>query len=120
MRAAAAVVSRGPARDEDRPPVTPYTRCSTDDRDEAEQVITELYLPNRLDLSRGCAPLGMEVTGLRLRALTVSRLTYGRRVRLRTADAENFHVNIPLHCRAASRRGTGETATDYKRRRSVR
>ena len=38
----------------------------------------------------------------------------------RTADAENFHVNIPLHCRAASRRGTGETATDYKRRRSVR
>ena len=53
----------------------------------------------------------MEVTGLRLRALTVGRLTYGRRVRLRTADAENFHVNIPLRGRAASRSGTGEPVT---------
>jgi len=95
-------------------------RRATDDRDEAEQIVTELYLPNRLDVSKGSAPLGMNMAGLRLGALTAGRLTYGRRVRLRTADAENFHVNIPLHCRAASRRGTGETATDYKRRRSVR
>ncbi len=110
MGAAAGAESR-PGQDEDRPRVAPYTRRSTDDRDEAEQVITELYLPNQLDLSGGCAPLSMEVTGLRLRALTVARLAYGRRVRLRTADAENFHVNIPLHGRATSRSGTGETVT---------
>ena len=89
MSAAAAAESR-PGWDEDRPRVTPYTRRSTDDRDEAEQVITELYLPNQLDLSGGCAPLSREVTGLRLRAITVGRLTYGCRARLRTADAENF------------------------------
>ena len=53
----------------------------------------------------------MEVSGLRLGALTAGRLTYGRRVRLRTADAENFHVNIPLQGRAASRRGAGEAVT---------
>jgi AraC-like DNA-binding protein len=88
--------------------VTPYTRRATDDRDEAEQIVTQLYLPNRLDLAGDSAPLGMEVTGLRLGALTASRLTYGRRARLRTADAENFHVNLPLRGRAASRSGTGE------------
>ena len=91
--------------------MAPYTRRTTDDRDEAERIVSELYLPNRLDLSKGSAPLGMEVAGLRLGALTAGRLTYGRRVRLRTADAENFHVNIPLRGRATSRSGDGEPVT---------
>jgi AraC-like DNA-binding protein len=103
----AAAAGRGPSRDDNRSEVTPYTRRTTDDRDEAEQLVSELYLPNRLDLSRGDGSLGMEVSGLRLGALTAGRLTYGRRVRLRTAEAQNFHVNIPLHGRAASRSGTG-------------
>lgn len=91
--------------------MTTYTRRTTDDRDEAERVIADLYLPHRLDLSTDPAPLGMEVTGLRLGALTVGRLTYGRQVRLRTVDAENFHVNLPLRGRAASRSGSGEPVT---------
>jgi AraC-like DNA-binding protein len=41
-------------------------------------------------------------------ALTAGRVTYGRRVRLRTAEAENFHVNITLRGRAVSRSGSGE------------
>jgi AraC-like DNA-binding protein len=97
--------------DESQPRAMPYTRRWTDDRDEAERIVTDLYLPNRLDLSEGSAALGMEMAGLRLRALTVGRLTYGRRVRLRTADAENFHVNITLRGRAVSRSGSGEPVT---------
>jgi AraC-like DNA-binding protein len=85
-----------------------YTRRRTSDPDEAEQVISELYLPSRLDLSRGSAPLAMEVAALQLGALTAGRLSHGRRVRLRTADARNFHVNTPLRGRAASRRGSGD------------
>jgi hypothetical protein len=107
----AAAAGRGPSTEANSQSVTSYTRCTTGDRDEAERVITELYLPNRLDLSRGSARLDMEVAGLRLGALTVGRLTYGRRVRLRTVDAENFHVNIPLRGRAGSRSGTGEPVT---------
>jgi AraC-like DNA-binding protein len=103
----AAAAGRAPSRDDDPAGVTTYTRRTTNDRDEAEQLVAELYLPNRLDLSRGDGALGMEVSGLRLGALTAGRLTYGRRVRLRTTDAQNFHVNIPLHGRAASRSGTG-------------
>ncbi|WP_297617315.1 AraC family transcriptional regulator [Nocardioides sp.] len=86
-------------------------RTATDDRDEAERIVRDLYLPNRLDLSKGSAPLGMEVTGVRVGALTVGRLRYGRRVRLQTADAENFHVNLSLRGRASSRSGGGEPVT---------
>lgn len=103
--------SRGLGRDEDQRRVTSYTRRTTDDRDEAEQVITELYLPNELDLSGGSAPLHMEVSGLRLGALTAGRLSYGRPVRLRTADAENFHVNMSLRGRAESSNGADEPVT---------
>jgi AraC-like DNA-binding protein len=53
----------------------------------------------------------MNVATLRLGALTAGRLTYGRQVCLRTADAENFHVNIPLRGRAASRSGTDKPVT---------
>jgi AraC-like DNA-binding protein len=95
-----------------KPPQTlPHTRRTTDDRDEAERVISELYLPNRLELAKGSSALGMEVTVLRLGSLTAGRLTYGRDVRLRTADAENFHVNIPLRGRATSRSGSREPVT---------
>jgi AraC-like DNA-binding protein len=100
--------ARVPARDETHPRTMRHTRRTTDDRDEAERVITDLYLPNQLDLSGGSASLGMEVAGLRIGALTAGRLTYGRGVRLRTADAENFHVNIPLRGQAVSRSGTSE------------
>jgi AraC-like DNA-binding protein len=105
---AAAAGGCGWSRDESPRRVMPYTRRTTSDRDEAEELVAELYLPNRLDLARGSAPLDVEVTGLRLGALTAGRLTYGRWVRLRTADAENFHVNIPLHGRSVSRSGTGD------------
>ena len=84
------------------------TRRRTSDRDEAEQLISQLYLPSRLDLSRGDAPLAVDVAAVRLGGLTAGRISHGRRVRLRTADARNFHVNTPLRGRAASRRGTGE------------
>lgn len=104
----AAVAGRG--SDEEQVPQrqAPYRRHATYDRDEAESVITSLYLPNHLDLVTGPEPLSMEVTGLRLGALTAGRLTYGRRVRLDTEDATNFHINIPLRGVASSRNGRGE------------
>lgn len=106
-----AAAHRGASRGESQPTVTSYTRRTTDDRDEAERVIADLYLPNRLDLCEDPTPLGVEVTGLRLGALTAGRLTFGRPVRLQTADAANFHVNVPLRGRAASSNGSGEPVT---------
>lgn len=102
---AAAMGSGGPSSGWKRPRPTTHLRRRTDDRDEAETVVRELYLPNRLDLCDESVPLGMELAGLRLGALTVGRLSYGREVRLRTADAQNVHVNIPLRGRVRSRSG---------------
>lgn len=86
----------------------PFTRRATVDADEAETIIADLYLPNRLELPAGPDPLDMDVTGLQLGGLTASRLTYGRHVHLRTSEAENFHVNLPLQGRAISRNGAGD------------
>jgi AraC-like DNA-binding protein len=106
-----AAAERGRSGHEDQQRAAPYTRCATDDRDEAERIVAGLYLPNRLDLSRSPEPLDMHVSGLRLGALTAGRLAYGRAVHLRTADAEDLHVNMALRGRIASRSGTGEPVT---------
>lgn len=104
----AVVADRDPSEEETPPARATYRRHATNDREEAEQVITDLYLPHRLDPITGPDPLQMEVTGLRLGALTAGRLTYGRRVRLRTVDASDFHVNIPLRGRTLSSHGSSE------------
>lgn len=96
------------AADAEVRPTAGYTRRQTNDRDEAERVISELYLPSRLDLFGGNAPLSVDVAARHVGALTAGLLSHGRRVRLRTADAQNFHVNTPLRGRAASRRGSGD------------
>ena len=62
----AALVRRAAGREGNQPKERSYTRRKVNDRDEAEQIITDLYLPNRLDLTEDSAPLGMEVTGLGL------------------------------------------------------
>jgi AraC-like DNA-binding protein len=84
---------------------SPVTRVQTEDRDRAESVVGELFLPNRLDLRRGLEPLDMHFTGIRLGGLTVGRLSYGRSVVLTTAEAGDFHVNAPLSGQARSSGG---------------
>jgi AraC-like DNA-binding protein len=106
-----AAADREQSGDEKQHRGAPYIQRTTTDRDEAERLVTELYLPHRLDLDRGSEPLGMQVTRLQLGALTAGRLTYGRGVRLRTADAQDFHVNLPLRGRVASRSGQREPVT---------
>jgi AraC-like DNA-binding protein len=79
----------------------------------AEAAVSDLYLPNRVELTGGSAPLDFRMTGLRVGALTAGRLTYGRAVRLTTGAAENFHVNLPLRGRAVSRlRGRAPVHTE--------
>ncbi|MGO4255679.1 AraC family transcriptional regulator [Marmoricola sp. RAF53] len=76
----------------------------TRDFDEAQQIITEAYLPHRLLTTAG-AEIDMNLTSARLGDVTAGLLSYGQTVHLQTADATDFHVNVTVAGRAASRSG---------------
>jgi AraC-like DNA-binding protein len=77
--------------------------------DEAEEIISKHYLPNRLHLPRGCQSLEMDFAGLQIGATTTGRLSYGHRVRQLTGEAHNFHVNMPIRGHALSRCGQSKS-----------
>jgi AraC-like DNA-binding protein len=78
------------------------TIAQATDPDEAEDLLAGVYLPNRLQLVPGDAGINMELASVRFGTLTVGRLGYGRTLRLTTAEARQFHFNIPLAGRAIS------------------
>jgi len=80
----------------------------TADKTEAEHVVSEVYLPNRLDLLDHDTVLDMELTGMRLGAITAGRLSYGRNLRIVTGETQNLHVNLPLRGQAVSSSGRGD------------
>jgi AraC-like DNA-binding protein len=80
-------------------------RKSTRDPDEAEHIVTEAYLPNRL-LRTTSAGIDMELVSAQLGEVTAGLLSYGHLIHLQTADASQFHVNVTLEGRAASRSGS--------------
>lgn len=73
--------------------------------DEAEHLLASVYLPNRIQLVPGGAGINMELASVRFGTLTVGRLGYGRSLRLTTAEARQFHFNLPLAGRAISASG---------------
>jgi AraC-like DNA-binding protein len=79
-------------------------RKSTHDADEAEQIVAEAYLPNRL-LRSSSAEIDMELVSAHLGEVTAGLLSYGHAIHLQTGDTTQFHVNVTLEGRAASRSG---------------
>ncbi|WP_123918844.1 hypothetical protein [Georgenia muralis] len=63
---------------------------------QAEVLVRDAYLPNRLRVSPRRSRLDMSLAALRLGQLTVGRLGYGQEVRVVTDEATNFHVDVPL------------------------
>jgi AraC-like DNA-binding protein len=86
-------------------------RRRTDDLDEAQSVVTEVYLPNRPE-ALGAGRLNFSLDAIPLGSSTVGRLAYGVDLRLRTENASQYHVNVTLRGRAVSRTGNApERAT---------
>ena len=75
------------------------------DPDEAQRLVSQVYLPNWLSLPKRTGTVDMDFTAARLGGLTAGLLSYGESVRLVTAGATNFHVNLPLRGEANSRSG---------------
>jgi AraC-like DNA-binding protein len=68
----------------------------TENPDEAAALITQAYLPNRID-RLGTGPLDLRLDALRLESATVGLVSFGTEIRLRTVDATDYHVNLPVH-----------------------
>jgi AraC-like DNA-binding protein len=92
-------------------------RSRTRDLDHAESVLEELYLPVRIIPVRGA--VDMKLDALRLDTLTAGRLSYGHDVRLETAEAEHYHVNVPLSGYATSRSGSSKQITTSSQQAAV-
>lgn len=78
----------------------------TSDRDEAQERVEEVFLPNRLDPAAGAA-FDLRLDATRVGSVTVARMSFGGDVRLTTAEAAQYHVNLPLAGRAVSRMARG-------------
>lgn len=92
-------------------------RTRTRDVDEAEQVLAELYLPVQIVPLH--ASVDMRLDALQLETMTAGRLSYGDDVRLTTAEAEHYHVNVPLSGHATSRSGSAARVTTSPRQAAV-
>lgn len=82
-------------------------RRRTDDPDEAEQAVSEVFLPHKLTLPPGVSAVDMELAAARYGTLTAGQVTYGRAVDIDTADAAEIHINLQLSGRAVMRTGSG-------------
>ncbi|WP_290055617.1 AraC family transcriptional regulator [Amycolatopsis solani] len=78
------------------------------DVDEAHEAVTRTYLPHRLELLDRGSGFDMRLNAVRVGAVTAGYLCYGSAVRLGTADAGNYHVNIPVTGRCEQRCGSAE------------
>jgi AraC-like DNA-binding protein len=101
------------------PGFTNFISARASDPSEAEEVVTRLYLPHRLDLSAGSGDLDMQLSALTLASVTIGRLGYGRDLRLVTEEAAQFHVNTPLAGSACSRRGSSDPLVTSPREAAV-
>jgi AraC-like DNA-binding protein len=83
------------------------TLVGTRDKHEAEQLLEQVYLPNRVEPLEG-GSIDMQLGAIKVGSTTVGRLSYGADARLTTGDATHYHVNVPVRGRAVSRMGTGQ------------
>lgn len=84
-----------------RPPLRGHTAVQTRDVDAAEQTLSRCFLPLRLRQRPGTA-FRTEVHSIALGEVTVGAVRFENEVGIRTAAAENFHVDVPLSGRAVS------------------
>ena len=77
----------------------------TVDLDRAQAAMESVFLPLRLRLREPPAPLDMALNARLVDDMTTAYARFGRDVELVTAEADDYHVNIPITGRTDSRSG---------------
>jgi AraC-like DNA-binding protein len=81
----------------------------TKDLDEAEAVLADLYLPVQIIPGHGAVDFTLDA--LQLETMTAGRMSYGHDIRLETAEADHYHVDVPLRGRAVFSSGRSRQVT---------
>ena len=85
-----------------------YPIARAADVDEAHEAVTRMFLPHQLKVLERDIRLDMKLNAVQVGAVTLGYLRYGGAVRLITADAGNYHVNVPLEGVSEQRCGSFE------------
>ncbi|MET0859549.1 MAG: AraC family transcriptional regulator [Microbacterium sp.] len=75
------------------------------DVDHARQVLGEVFLPVDFPSARRSTSFGMQLNALTVGRVTCGHMRFVDSVEIETAEAENFHVDIPTDGRATMRAG---------------
>ncbi|MCW3493324.1 AraC family transcriptional regulator [Microbacterium sp. SSM24] len=81
--------------------------ASSRDVDHARQALSEVFLPVDFSPPRTSRTFEMHLNALTVGQLTCGYMRFGEAVRIETAEAENFHIDIPTGGRAMMRAGLG-------------
>jgi AraC-like DNA-binding protein len=75
--------------------------------DEAREVLSEVFLPVDFPSARATNVLDLQLNALSVGRLTCGFMRFRDAVRIETAEAENFHVDVPTDGRATMRAPLG-------------
>jgi AraC-like DNA-binding protein len=102
-------------------PFARFRVARTSDFDEAQDAMQSTFLPLRMRLlERFDAPaMDLRLNATQVGALTASYVRVGRDVHVATAEAENYHVNLPISGMTYSRSGRLEGVRTTPRRAAV-
>ena len=102
-------------------PLSRFPAARTSDCDEAREAMAATFLPVRMRMLERPGPGGvrMRLNALRVADVTVAYARFGRAVEVATAEAENFHVDLPVSGSARFRTGRREGVEGTPRRATV-
>lgn len=81
--------------------------ASSRDVDHAREALTEVFLPVEFPSARTSGTFEMQLNALKVGRLTCGYMRFRDAVRIETAEAENYHLDIPTGGRATMRAGLG-------------
>ncbi|TFV70345.1 AraC family transcriptional regulator [Blastococcus sp. CT_GayMR20] len=102
-------------------PLGRFPAARTSDCDEAQEAMAATFLPLRMRMLERPGPggVGMRLNALRVGDVTVAYARFGGAVEVATAEAENYHVDLPISGTARFRTGRLQSVEGTPRRAAV-
>ncbi|CAN5227363.1 AraC family transcriptional regulator [soil metagenome] len=83
-----------------------HPRAESVDIDHARELLSDVYLPVTFPSPSTSTNVGLRLNALKVGRVTAGYLRFGDAIRIRTAEATNYHLDIPLTGRAVMGSGT--------------